>query len=91
MLMGYGGLDLPYNVPANEFMTFEMQKFSKSRNWAVWVPDYLSRYDPDPLRYMLSINMRRQPMPISPERVYRRNNDELVTTCNLAIGANFYL
>jgi methionyl-tRNA synthetase len=57
MLMGYGGLNLPYDVPANEFLTFETKKFSTSRNWAVWLPDYLSRYDPDPLRYLLSINM----------------------------------
>jgi len=57
MLMGYGGLNLPFDVPANEFLTVENQKGSKSHNWAVWISDYLSRYDPDPLRYILSINM----------------------------------
>ena len=81
MLMGYGGLNLPYNVPANEFLTFEMKKFSNSRNWAVWVPDYLSRYDPDPLRYMLSINMpETTDTDFSWREFYRRNNDELVAT-----------
>jgi methionyl-tRNA synthetase len=81
MLMGYGGLDLPYNVPANEFMTFEMRKFSKSHNWAVWVQDYLSRYDPDALRYMLSINMpETADADFSWREFYRRNNDELVAT-----------
>ncbi len=57
MLMGYGDLNLPYDVPANEFLTIEGRKVSTSGNWAVWVPDYLSHYDPDPLRYLLSINM----------------------------------
>lgn len=54
MLMGYGGRQLPYDVPANEYLTLEGRKLSSSRNWAVWAPDYLSRYDPDPLRYYLT-------------------------------------
>ncbi|CAM4497974.1 class I tRNA ligase family protein [Paenibacillus typhae] len=37
-------------------MTLEGQKFSTSRNWAVWVPDILSRYQPDSLRYFLIAN-----------------------------------
>ena len=40
-------LNLPYDVPANEFMNIEGRKFSKSRNWAIWIPDILERYDPD--------------------------------------------
>ncbi|HSW58119.1 MAG TPA: methionine--tRNA ligase [Dehalococcoidales bacterium] len=81
MLLGYGGLDLPYDVPANEFLTFEEKKFSTSRNWAVWVPDYLSRYEPDPLRYLLSINMpETNDTDFSWREFYRRNNDELVAT-----------
>ncbi|MFH1381790.1 MAG: methionine--tRNA ligase [Chloroflexota bacterium] len=81
MLMGYGDLNLPYDVPANEFLTFESQKGSKSRNWAVWVPDYLSRYDPDPLRYLLSINMpETSDTDFSWREFFRRNNDELVAT-----------
>ena len=56
--MAYGnGLNLPYDVPANEFLSLENRKFSTSQNWAVWLPDYLEAYDPDPLRYLLSINM----------------------------------
>ena len=54
MLMGYGGLNLPFDVPANEFLTIEGKKVSTSRNWAVWMPDYLDNYAPDPLRYLLS-------------------------------------
>jgi methionyl-tRNA synthetase len=81
MLMGYGGLNLPSNIPANEYLTFEEKKFSTSRNWAVWVPDYLSRYAPDPLRYMLSINMpETTDTDFSWREFYRRNNDELVAT-----------
>ncbi|OGN98587.1 MAG: methionine--tRNA ligase [Chloroflexi bacterium RBG_13_51_18] len=81
MLMGYDGLNLPYDVPANEFLTIESKKGSKSRNWAIWVPDYLSRYDPDPLRYILSINMpETSDTDFSWREFVRRNNDELVAT-----------
>jgi methionyl-tRNA synthetase len=79
MLMGYEGLALPYNVPANEFLTIEGSKISTSRHWAVWLPDYLSRYDPDPLRYILSINMpETSDTDFSWREFVRRNNDELV-------------
>ena len=81
MLMGYGGLNLPYDVPANEYLTLEGQKFSTSRNWAVWLPDYLERYDPDPLRYILSINMpESSDTDFNWREFLRRNNDELVAT-----------
>jgi len=81
MLMGYGDLNLPYDVPANEYLTIEGRKLSSSRNWAVWLPDYLSRYDPDPLRYLLSINMPETgDTDFSWHEFVRRNNDELVAT-----------
>ena len=81
MLMGYGGLNLPYDVPANEYLTIEGRKLSSSRNWAVWLPDYLSRYEPDPLRYLLSINMPETgDTDFSWREFVRRNNDELVAT-----------
>jgi len=82
MLMGYSDdLNLPYNVPANEFLTIEGRKLSTSQNWAVWLPDYLSRYDPDPLRYLLSINMpETSDTDFSWRKFIRRNNDELVAT-----------
>jgi len=81
MLMGYGNLNLPYNVPANEFLTIEGKKLSTSRNWAVWLPDYLQRYAPDPLRYFLSINMPETgDSDFSWREFVRRNNDELVAT-----------
>ncbi len=81
MLMAYGGLNLPYDVPANEFLSLEDRKFSTSENWAVWLPDYLSRYEPDPLRYLLSINMPESgDTNFSWAEYVRRNNDELVAT-----------
>jgi methionyl-tRNA synthetase len=74
-------LTLPYDVPANQFMNLEGKKISGSRNWAVWGRDFLSRFDPDALRYYLTINM--------PEYkdsdwdwadFVARNNNELVAT-----------
>ena len=81
ILMGYGGFNLPYDVPANEFLSLESSQFSTSRNWAVWLPDYLERYDPDPLRYYLTINMpETSDSDFSWSDFLRRNNNELVAT-----------
>jgi len=81
MLLDYDNLNLPYDVPANEFLTLEGSQFSTSRNWAVWLPDYLERYDPDPLRYILSVNMPETgDTDFSWREFVRRNNDELVAT-----------
>ncbi|PPD57379.1 methionine--tRNA ligase [Dehalogenimonas etheniformans] len=81
MLMGYGGLNLPYDVPSNEFLTIEAQKLSKSKNLAIWLEDFLSRYQPDALRYMLSVNMPdTSDTDFSWREFVRRNNDELVAT-----------
>jgi methionyl-tRNA synthetase len=81
MLMGYDSLNLPYDIPANEFLTIEGRKLSTSGNWAVWLPDYLSRYDPDPVRYLLSIIMPETgDTDFSWREFVRRNNDELVAT-----------
>lgn len=81
ILMGYGGLNLPYNVPANEYLTLKGEHFSKSRGIAVWLPECLSKFDPDSLRYYLSINMpENRDADFSWEEFYRKNNDELVGT-----------
>ena len=81
MLMGYGGLNLPYDVPANEFLTIEGKKLSTSRGWAVWLHDYLERYDPDPLRYALAANMPDSgDSDFSWREFHRQNNNELVAT-----------
>jgi methionyl-tRNA synthetase len=81
MLMGYGDLNLPYDVPANEYLNLEGRKLSVSRNFAVWLPDYLSRYDPDPLRYYLTVNApENRDTDFSWYDFWRRNNDELLAT-----------
>lgn len=81
MLLGYGGLSLPYDVPANEYLNLEGFKLSTSRNWAVWLPEYLDRYEPDPLRYVLAANFpETSDSDFSWREYVRRNNDELVAT-----------
>ena len=59
MLMAYGdGFQLPDNVPANEFLNLEGDKISTSRNWAVWLHEYLADFPgkQDVLRYVLTAN-----------------------------------
>ncbi len=56
MLMGYGGFELPSDIPANEFMTIGGEKVSTSRNLVIWVEDYLREFPPDPLRYYIAAN-----------------------------------
>ena len=74
-------LTLPYDVPANEFLNLEGQKISGSRNWAIWGLDFLSRYDPDPLRYYLTANMpETKDSDWDWEDFFNRNNNELVAT-----------
>ena len=81
ILMGTGGLNLPYDVPANQFITMSGSKASTSRNWAVWILDYLRRYDPDPLRYALAAQMpETSDSDFSWGEFVRRNNEELVST-----------
>ncbi len=56
MLMEHGGYNLPINVPANEFLNLEGEKISTSRNWAVWLHEYLEDFPgrQDELRYVLT-------------------------------------
>lgn len=79
-LMGYDAdLNLPYDVPANEFLNLEGQKFSTSRRWAIWLPDFLERYDPDPLRYYLTaIAPETKDADFTWDGFVTRNNSELV-------------
>jgi methionyl-tRNA synthetase len=87
-LLGYGDggelgagrpLELPYNVVASEFLMLEGQQFSTSRNWAIYVSDFLGRYDPDPLRYHLTAaGPEQQDTDFTWSEFVRRNNDELL-------------
>ncbi|MBM4425315.1 MAG: methionine--tRNA ligase [Chloroflexi bacterium] len=74
-------LNLPYDVPANEFLNLEGQKISGSRNWAVWGLDAAERYDADALRYYLIANMpEARDADWSWSEFVARNNNELVAT-----------
>ncbi len=81
MLKGHGGYILPENVPANEFLNLEGDKISTSRNWAVWLHEYLDEFPgkEDVLRYVLCANA---PETKDNDFTWRdfqaRNNNELV-------------
>jgi methionyl-tRNA synthetase len=74
-------LNLPYDIPANEYLRLKGEQFSKSRGTAVWIPDILKKFDVDSIRYYLSINMpeNRDTDWIWDDFV-AKNNDELVGT-----------
>ncbi|MGV2435436.1 MAG UNVERIFIED_CONTAM: methionine--tRNA ligase [Anaerolineae bacterium] len=72
-------LNLPYDVPANEFMNIEGKQFSKSRNWAIWIPDVLERYQSDAVRYYVAQSMpESKDSDFSWEAFLNRVNNELV-------------
>ncbi len=56
ILAALGKDALPNYIVSNEYLTLEKKKLSTSKNWAVWVPDILKRYEPDSIRYFLTIN-----------------------------------
>ena len=81
MLLGYGGLNLPYDVPANEFLTFKGEAFSKSRGVGVDVPSLVERFDPDLIRYYLASNMpENRDTDFSLDDFEAKVNNELVAT-----------
>ena len=78
MLSGCG-LHLPHDVPANEYLLLDSTQFSKSRRHAVWIPDYLDRYDPELLRYYLaSIMPEQKDANFTWEDYVTRINNELI-------------
>jgi methionyl-tRNA synthetase len=80
-LIMYGGLNLPYDVPANQYVNFRGQKASTSRGTAPFLPDYLDRYDADTIRYYLAAVMpETSDSEFSEADLVRRNNEELVST-----------
>ena len=87
MLKAHGEFVLPKNVPANEFLNLEGEKISTSKNWAVWIHEYLKDFPnkEDVLRYVLTSNM---PETKDSDFTWRdfqaKNNNELV-----AIYGNF--
>ena len=87
MLKAHGGYILPDNVPANEFLNLEDDKISTSRNWAVWLHEYLKELPgkQDVLRYVLTANApETKDNNFTWKDFQERNNSELV-----AIYGNF--
>ena len=81
ILLGHGGLNLPYDVSANQFMTLEGQKFSKSMGISIDIPDMLTRFKPDVIRYYLAANMpEMKDSEFSWDDMASRVNNELVAT-----------
>ena len=81
ILLGIGGINLPTDVVANEYLNFAGREFSKSSNWAVWLPDFLEKYSPDSLRYYLtSIMPETSDSDFTWEGYVASNNNELVAT-----------
>jgi methionyl-tRNA synthetase len=79
MLLGYGNRQLPYDVPANEFMTMSGAKASSSRGNVIWTKDVLEKYSADSLRYYLSATAPEgRDTDFTYDELIRRNNDELV-------------
>lgn len=77
-LMAHGGFVLPSDIPANEFLNLEGRPLSTSRNWAVWVPDYLETFPPDPLRYSIARNApETRDTDFTWKDFQAKNNDEL--------------
>ena len=87
MLKAHGGYILPDNVPSNEFLNLEGEKISTSRNWAIWLNEYLDEFPgkQDVLRYVLTANAPETKDNDFTWRDYQAcNNNELV-----AIFGNF--
>ena len=87
MLKAYGDYILPDNVPSNEFLNLESDKISTSRNWAVWLNEYLEQFpgQEDVLRYVLCANApETKDNDFTWKDFQQRNNSELV-----AIFGNF--
>ena len=79
ILLGVENKNLPTEVVANEYLNFSGKEFSKSRNWAVWLPDFLEKYSPDSLRYYLtSIMPETSDSDFTWEGYVSSNNNELV-------------
>jgi len=94
MLKAHGNYILPDNVPANEFLNLENEKISTSRNWAVWLHDYLEDFPgkQDVLRYVLTANA-----PESKDNNFtwkdfqEKNNSELVGNIGNLVNRVFVL
>ncbi len=94
MLKAHGDFILPDNVPANEFLNIEGQKVSTSRNWAVWIDEYLKDFpgQQDALRYVLCANApETKDNDFTWKDFQDRNNSELVAIFGNFVNRTFVL
>jgi methionyl-tRNA synthetase len=94
MLKAHGDFILPDNVPANEFLNLEGEKVSTSRNWAVWVHDYVKDFpdQQDVLRYVLCANApETKDNDFTWKDFQDRNNSELVSIFGNFVNRTFVL
>ncbi len=94
MLRAHGNFVLPDNVPANEFLNIEGQKVSTSRNWAVWVDEYLKDFpgQEDVMRYVLCANApETKDNDFTWKDFQDRNNSELVAIFGNFVNRTFVL
>ncbi|HWC53563.1 MAG TPA: methionine--tRNA ligase [Chitinophagaceae bacterium] len=94
MLRAHGNFVLPDNVPANEFLNIEGDKVSTSRNWAVWVNEYVNDFSgcEDVLRYVLCANMpETKDNDFTWKDFQERNNSELVAIFGNFVNRTFVL
>ncbi|HRN71654.1 MAG TPA: methionine--tRNA ligase [Ginsengibacter sp.] len=94
MLKAHGNFVLPTNVPANEFLNIEGDKVSTSRNWAVWIDEYLKDFpgQQDVLRYVLCANApETKDNDFTWKDFQDRNNSELVANLGNFVNRTFVL
>ena len=81
LILGHGGLNMPTNVPANQYVTFGGTKASKSRGVGRPLGWYLDRFEPDALRYAIAQTLpESNDSDLSDDEIVRRVNEELVAT-----------
>ena len=81
MLLGYGGLNLPSDIPANQYVTFKGDKASASSGTGLTIGRMLDHYEPDAIRFAIAANFpETSDVDLTVGEVVRRINDELVAT-----------
>jgi methionyl-tRNA synthetase len=92
MLFGYSGLNLPTNIPANQYILIKGEKASASKGIGKSLNEYLEEWNPDALRYCLaSVLPEHADTEVTEEGIERRNNEELVATWGNLVNRVFSL
>ena len=89
-LMGYGEFILPDNIPSNEFLNLEGDKISTSRDWAIWIGEFARKFDPDYLRFYLTLIMpETKDSNFSYDDFYARTQAELIDNFGNFVNRTF--